>query len=87
MFILLKQRNIAHKFYNQVIADLSVTSYGMSGNISSIIAHPYVFITMMTIIIAFSRKDQTASLKYGRNNPSGDIFFLLLLDVENGNSF
>ena len=51
------KRNIAHKFYNQVIADLSVTSYGMSGNISSIIAHPYVFITMMTTIIAFSRKD------------------------------
>ena len=57
MFILLKQRNIAHKFYNQVIADLSVTSCGMSGDISKVIAHPYVFITMMTTIIAFSRKD------------------------------
>ena len=30
----------------------------MSGNTFNIIAHPYVFITMMTTIIAFSRKDQ-----------------------------
>ena len=29
----------------------------MSGDISKVIAHPYVFITMMTTIIAFSRKD------------------------------
>ena len=56
-FFYLNKRNLFHKFHDLVIADLSVTSYGMSGNISSIIAHPYVFITMMTIIIAFSRKD------------------------------
>ena len=50
----------------------------MRCNISNIIEHPYVFIIMMTIIIAFSREDQTFLKRQGRNNPSGDIFFLVV---------
>ena len=56
-FFYLNKRNLFHKFHDLVIADLSVTSCGMSGDISKVIAHPYVFITTMTTIIAFSRKD------------------------------